>query len=110
MKINKSIFSWMLSLWLCCTLVVQSSHGIDLLIQEVSHNHSEEHHHKDGSLHHDEDCSICHFHISPSVLPHFTSLGFFEVNEVHVDNIFYRERTSEHSKIFTSLRGPPYLS
>ena len=107
MKINKSLFSWILTLWLCCTLLLQSSHGIDLLINEVFHNHTEEHQHKDGQAHHDETCSICHFHLSPTLLPTFVSLELFAVSSLRIIDITYAESISRFSNEYISLRAPP---
>lgn len=106
MRIKQSIFSWALSVWLCFVLMLQSSHGIDLLIQEVAQDTHHEHKHE-SSTHHDENCSICHFHLSPSLLPTFSTLQIIATTSYHSIDDIYREGFSFYSSEYISLRAPP---
>lgn len=107
MRINQSIFSWALSVWLCFVLMLQSSHGIDLLIQEVAHSSHKEQKHE-STTHHDENCSICHFHLSPSLLPTFTFIDSFAVDISHSIKDTYHQGISFYSNEYVSLRAPPF--
>lgn len=107
MRINKSIISWTFSVWLCFALTLQSTHGIDLLIQEIAQDTHHEHKHK-SATHHDENCTICHFHLSPSLLPTFSTLQIIATTSHHLINDTYREGFSFYSSEYISLRAPPY--
>lgn len=104
MRINKSIISWALSVWLCFALMLQSTHGVDLLIHEIAQDSHHEHKH---TTHHDENCKICHFHLSPSLLPTFTIFQTFATTTFHSVGDTYQEGFSFYSSEYISLRAPP---
>jgi|GEM_PF-3299069 len=106
MSLKKSISSWLLSLVLCATWLVQTSHGIDLLINEITSQHHESSH--DKSSHHDENCSICHFHLSPSVLQVFSYEIASVVSFFHPIQNRYQDIVSLISSIYILLRAPPF--
>lgn len=109
MRNNKSIFSWLLALWLSCTLIVPSGHGIDLLFHEflsdTSHTHKDKHNHEHS--HSVDNCSLCQFHINSTILP---ELSAFEVFLPLVTARSFFSYVDLEVVSYTStlyLRGPP---